>query len=262
MTISHFSGKFFFGIMLCLGLSVTDAVAQDYYEDHKKGDPYRFEEPDGFVWYKDVKNGAVQVYDKDMNVLIPRSRGYKSCTFRESSGMFSLGRFYTSADGENVTLYIGLAKKDGTEVIRWENHYTSGYRTKKGNRYVVKKDDFVGVCDSTGRELISPDLGYTSCTATHGCYKVGNKKYVGLHDYETGKVMIPLSRRYTNFSFNTVRNYIPVRRGSLKGACLMDGTEVVPPVWYDCVYNDKTGCFMVRRSADTLWEKTGITIQE
>lgn len=60
MKISHFSGKFFFGIMLCLGLSVTDAVAQDYYEDHKKGDPYRFEEPDGFVWYKDVKNGAVQ----------------------------------------------------------------------------------------------------------------------------------------------------------------------------------------------------------
>ena len=92
MTISHFSRKFVFGIMLCLGLSVTDAVAQDYYEDHKKGDPYRFEEPDGFVWYKDVKNGAVQVYDKDMNVLIPRSRGYKSCTFRESSGMFSLGK--------------------------------------------------------------------------------------------------------------------------------------------------------------------------
>lgn len=46
------------------------------------------------------------------------------------------------------------------------------------------------------------------------------------------------------------------------GLAKKDGTEVVPPVWYDCVYYDKTGCFMVRRGADTLWEKTGITIQE
>ena len=248
-----------FGIILFLVAAVSNAAAHDYYEDHKKGDPYRFEEPDGFVWYKDVKNGAVQVYDKDMKVLIPRSRGYKSCTFREDSRTFSLQRF-SQGPNEKVILYAGLAKADGTEVIRWEQQYNSCYKEKNGNRYRVKKGEFVGVCDSTGREIISPDLGYTSCLATHGCYKVGNGKYVGLHDFETGKMMIPLSRHYTSFSFNIVRNYIPVSRGNLKGACLMDGTEVIAPEWYGCVYNDKTGCFMVRRGVDTLWERTDIRL--
>lgn len=219
-------------------------------------EPQRFETEDGFVWYKSRVNGCIQIMDKDKNVIIPASRGYRQGRYKSEWGRFTVSVSAGTKNPDGVPeSYHGICLEDGTEVISPKRRYTYCLYNRGSGRYTVKKGTSVGVCDSTGRELISPDLGYESCRKSRKFYIVASADgRAGLHDYETGRLLIPVSRGYVSVSYNPVRDFVAVKRDGLCGICSNDGTEIIPPVWYDCIYNTAVQKFKGRRTKDTMWE--------
>lgn len=110
-------------------------------------------------------------------------------------------------------------------------------------RFARERDDFPGYAL---HRLQTPSRKY---------YYVTDGEHSGVIDYNTGKVLIPLDRGYTYTRYNPAYNYIQVKHGDLIGACLEDGTELIPPEWFGCVFNSARGKFMVKSSPDKLWEE-------
>lgn len=218
-------------------------------------EPEKIVEEDGFVWYKERVDGCQQIYDGNGNVIIPSSRRYGWGRYMPDWGMFSV---WSRSDRRNAAglpeSYYGICLKDGTELISPNRRYTSCRYSKDTRRFTVKKGNYVGICDSTGREMISPDLGYESCRRSRSFYSVSSGTSEGLHDYATGKMIIPVSRGYNVASYNPVRDFINVKKNGLCGICLKDGTEIIPPVWFDCIYNTAVKKFRGKRTLNSMWE--------
>lgn len=223
--------------------------------------PQKFEEKDGFVWYRTRTDGHLQILDKDQRVIIPASRGYNQGKYKPEWGKFTVW----TLSGKKTSIgmpeaYYGVCLKDGTEMISTKRRYTSCSYSKNAGRYTVKKGNSCGICDSTGRELISPDLGYTSCSKSRMFYLATSPDGCeGLHDYETGKMLVSAKRGYHSISYNPVRDFLNIKKDGLCGICKKDGTELIPPVWYDCIYNTLTKTFRGKRTKDSQWEDINLS---
>lgn len=240
-------------ILTVAALFVTMVVNVSPLCAQRTSEPEQRTETDGFVWYKVRTGGACQVLDADKKVIIPASRGYRTCTYQPDRKYFKVMAGGV-VNGGVIVSYLGICLRDGTELISPKRHYTGIRYSEKSNRYVVKRDKYVGVCDSVGREMISPARGYTDCMHKHGYYIVSNGKYEGVCDYVTGKEIVPLKRGYTQCSYNPVRNHIKVKRGNLYGICTPDGKEIIAPAWYDVIYNTAVHKWKGKRTLNSQWE--------
>ena len=256
MNIRGFLKKFFFAVCLFIGMSGVSAWAQEDEYDPASDPtiPRRYEDPDGFVFYRAHINHFTQATDENGKIIIPASRGYRYCTYMPKSKKIRAS-VYENKNGVTIT-YYGVFNTDGTEIIPRERLYTKLLFVSSSKRFSVKKGEYSGVCDSLGREIISPDMHYIDCKPhQEKYYYVTDGGHSGVIDYNTGKVLIPLDRGYTYTRYNPAHNYIQVKCGDLIGACLEDGTELIPPVWFGCVFNSARGKFMVKSSPDKLWEE-------
>ncbi len=174
-----------------------------------------------------------------------------------SGQKFSVIIFRIFCESARKHRYGGLSGTDSRGAhVPCERLYTKLLFVSSSKRFSVKKVEYSGVCDSLGREMISPEMHYIDCKPhQEKYYNVTDGEHSGVIDYNTGKVLFPLDRGYTNTGYNPAYNYIQVKRGDLIGACLEDGTELIPPEWFGCVFDSARGKFMVKSSPDKLWEE-------
>ena len=146
-----------------------------------------------FSWYE-IKPNGFGAKDKSGKILVPED--YVINSFKD-------GFFYVKKDG-----YEGIYDKTGECLIPTNRQYHGIYKWEFEDRTAficirtIGKDKTIkGVCDANGKELISPDRGYTSvlCRAQKG---------------------IP---------------YFKVERGKKEGLCNASGKEIVSPK-YKFVY--------------------------
>lgn len=220
----------------------------------KTTEPELKTEKDGFTWYKMRIGGNCQVLDADKKVIIPASRGYRTCTYQPEKKNFKVSRAEMSKEKMFFRNSYGLCRIDGTEILSPNRGYTGFTFNSHDSYYTVKKDNLVGVCDSTGRELISPDRGYTLCTKKHGFFIVSDGKSEGACDLASGREIVPLKRGYTFCNFNPARNFFHIKKGTLCGVCSADGTEIIPPEWSDCIYNTSVKKWRGKRTVNSQWE--------
>lgn len=87
MNIWGFLKKFFFAVCLFIGMSGVSAWAQEDEYDQASDPtiPRRYEDPDGFVFYRAHINHFTQATDKNGKIIIPASRGYRYCKYMPKS---------------------------------------------------------------------------------------------------------------------------------------------------------------------------------
>ena len=84
--------------------------------------PRRYEDPDGFVFYRAHINHFTQATDENGKIIIPASRGYRYCKYMPKSKKIRAS-VYENKNGVTIT-YYGVFNTDGTEIIPRERLYT------------------------------------------------------------------------------------------------------------------------------------------
>ena len=137
---------------------------------------------------------------------------------------------------------VGLTDFTGKEIISPNRGYTGFHTYESKNGYIeVNKDKFAGLTDLTGKEIISPDRGYTyiSTLDAKGGYIKVNKDKFAGLTDLTGKEIISPNRGYTYISMLDANNGYFVVEKNGKGVVNKQGTEIVAPV-YGLDYCDAT----------------------
>ena len=114
-----------------------------------------------------------------------------------------------------------------------------------------------GLTESVEPEKIVEEDGFVwSKERVDGCQQI--------YDVD-GNVIIPSSRGYgwgrympdwgmfSVWSRSDRRNAAGLPE-SYYGICLKDGTEIIPPVWFDCIYNTAVKKFRGKRTLNSMWE--------
>ena len=210
----------------------------------------RHESEDGFVWLVRRQKGYYEVFDASGKVIIPLSRRYTAVRYNHQRHYFHVGRRIDAN-----TTYRGCCAADGTELISPDRGYTFCSYVDFKKTYTVKKGEFVGFCDSLAREVLSPDLGYTSYKydKEHDGYHVGRYDVAGYCDSQFHEI-VPISRGYT-YCRRQGDHFLIKRDEHMCGGCDKDGKEIVPPVWYNVVWNNSVNAFMGKRDLNSRWEK-------
>lgn len=106
MNIWGFLKKFFFTVCLFIGMSGVSAWAQEDEYDPASDPtiPRRYEDPDGFVFYRAHINHFTQATDENGKIIIPASRGYRYCKYMPKSKKIRAS-VYENKNGVTITYY-------------------------------------------------------------------------------------------------------------------------------------------------------------
>lgn len=136
----------------------------------------------------------------------------------------------------------GAADKDGKILLPMSMQLTRvKYRpsTKSGKHGVfeVYKEDFVGVYDSQGVEILSPDKGYTYWKYignNENGYLLVNKGDLeyGFCDLNQNEIIAPGKYSYVHFNTN---GFFEVKQGDYEGICDLNGHEIIAPNKYTSI---------------------------
>ena len=136
----------------------------------------------------------------------------------------------------------GAADKDGRILLPMSMQLTRvNYRPStvlgKYGVFEVYKEDFVGVYNSQGVEILSPNKGYTYWKyigdSENGYLQVdkGNMKY-GFCNLNQNEVIAPGKYSYVSFDKN---GFFEVEQGDYKGICDLNGNEIIIPGKYTSI---------------------------
>ena len=156
----------------------------------------------------------------------------------------------------------GVQSVSGQEIIPCQFlsiYYSCGY-------FIVSNGKCNGLFDLKGKEIISPDRGYTGFSvynAKDGYLVVKKDNMAGLTDL-TGKEIISPDRGYTDISvYNAKDGYFVVKKDNMAGLTDLNGREIISPDhgYTDIyVYNAKDGYFEVKK--DNMAGLTDLTGKE
>ena len=106
MNIWGFLKKIFFAVCLFIGMSGVSAWAQEDEYDPASDPtiPRRYEDPDGFVFYRAHINHFTQATDENGKIIIPASRGYRYCKYMPKSKKIRAS-VYENKNGVTITYY-------------------------------------------------------------------------------------------------------------------------------------------------------------
>lgn len=136
----------------------------------------------------------------------------------------------------------GAANKDGkilfpTSMQLTRVKYRPSTESGKYGVFEVYKEDFVGVYDSQGVEILSPDKGYTYWryigNNENGYLRVdkGDLEY-GFCDLNQNEIIAPGKYSYVHFNTN---GFFEVKQGDYEGICDLNGHEIIAPNKYTSI---------------------------
>ncbi len=174
---------------------------------------------------------------ESLNILLP---GHDIMAFVEKKQKTESDGFiwYELRDYPNY----GAADKNGNILfpmnrqltkIKYHPSTTAG----KFGVFEVFKDDIVGVYNSQGIEILSPDKGYTYWkyigNSENGYIRVdkGPLEY-GFCDLNQNEIIAP--GKYSYVSYNT-NGFFEVKQGDYEGICDLNGTELIAPNKYTSI---------------------------
>lgn len=148
----------------------------------------------------------------------------------------------------------GAADKDGKLLIPMSMQltrvkYLPSTVSGKYGVFEVYKEDFVGVYNSQGFEILSPNKGYTYWkyigNSENGYLRVdkGNMEY-GFCDLNQNEIIAPGKYSYVSFNKN---GFFEVKQGDYDGICDLNGNEIIAPGKYSSVYFNANGFFEVKQ---------------
>lgn len=137
----------------------------------------------------------------------------------------------------------GVADKDGNILLSLEMKLTSvKYLPSKrvGGRGVfeVEKDDCIGLYNSNGVEILSPNKRYTKWRyigdSKCGFFCVSRGKYrYGICNLNQEEIIAP--GKYSSVEYLT-EGFLKVEKGDFEGICNLMGTEIISPNRFSRVY--------------------------
>ena len=173
----------------------------------------------------------------------------------------------TKAESDNYTWVkirgngcIGVENVNGATLIPLSRKYTLVYYCNSRNFgigfFYVERLGEKGVCDLNGKEIISPDRGYTNVDRHDGYFEVVKNGKKGACDLN-GKEIISPDRGYTNVDRHD--GYFEVVKNGKEGACDLNGKEVVPPQYERLFYSNYSNQFEYKNSSGE-WVGLGISL--
>lgn len=128
----------------------------------------------------------------------------------------------------------GAEDQNGITLIPSSRGYTSLMYNSRGVFYAYRGSKY-GVCDLTGKEIISPDRGYTTITRGKDGYSVNKGLNEGFCDL-SGREIISPDRGYETVFVK--KDYFMIKKNGMWGACDLTGKEVVHPQYSNGVFYD------------------------
>lgn len=194
-------------------------------------------EDDGFVWYKIHYSG-------DGNSYGAEDQNHKTLipTKRGYSLIYynkyeKLFRFWKTIKQKRSE---GVCDLSGKEIISAEKGYDFVTYRSNDNLFDVERNGKKGICGPSGEEIISPDRGYEKilCYTESEYYLVERNGKGGVCDGE-GKEIISPDRGYDYVGYYVF--YYKVKRDGKEGACDLSGKELLPPQYASVFYDKRFG---------------------
>lgn len=141
-------------------------------------------------------------------------------------------QWYELCDG----ILRGAEDKSGHTLIPLSRGYTGLFYRKENGMFHVLIDNNWGVCDVTGKEIISPKRGYSNVVFLKGegllgFYSVEKNEAEGICDIN-GKEIISPNRGYSSITYlndGDHDGYYSVEKNKSKGICDINGKEIISP---------------------------------
>lgn len=230
----------------------------NYYEVPEGGKP---------AWFSVKKNGLQGACDVTGKEIVPPvytgllygSKGFEG---KKGDGNYSL--LGITLPGHDIMAYVKKEQKNESDGFVWyelKDYPNYGAADKDGKLllpismqltrieyrpstvagkygiFKVYKEDFVGVYNSQGVEILSPDKGYTYWSYVGneeiGFLQVdkGNLKS-GFCDLNQNEIIAPGKYSYAHFNAN---GFFEVKQGDYEGICDLNGHEIIPPNKYTSI---------------------------
>lgn len=213
---------------ICYGGSIC--YAQDIVKELK-------EEKDGFKWYLLKQDKYFGATDINGNTIIPLSNKF---VFLWYSKLENQDRGFLNVKDENDNW--GIYDNNGRVIISTDREYDIiiYHITDLGFKYFgVGKDNKTGVCDLTGKELISPQI----CDAiiyNDDNFKVcidGNFKNTGIKLSKKDPLNNSSSFKQIETDAKSGFKWYRVHKGDYIGAESVDGKQLIPIKYESVAYN-------------------------
>lgn len=176
-------------------------------------------EPDGFKWQEVKKGNLHGAETPEGNTIVPTE--FSLVAYHANNGYFR----GTAED------YVAVFEPDGRCVIGTDRKYNEVYKHKQRNGeayYTVYRKEgdkkFTGICDSRGKEIISPDRGYETISLQNG----GEKRWYA------------------------------VSRDNKTGACDSRGKEIIAPEYENLTYYENS----FHSLKDNEWSTLNVSIDD
>ena len=202
-------------------------------------------EKSGFTW-TEVKSGELIGVEVNGKTVVPIRYNYIE---------YSPGYFDVSIFGN--PMISACYTKDGTCIIPESRGYNSlsSYMASDEGYIHVTKDGKAGACDTSGKEVISPSLGYEQISFNRNqpdfcTVKKGGTW--GLYSLWANMEIIPPSFGYTNIALWGMKdNSLDVYKGDKVGRFdIVKQKEIIPVGRYDSIYrgdSDGVGFYYVKK---------------
>lgn len=230
----------------------------NYYEIPEGGKP---------AWFSVKKNGlqgACDVTGKEIVPPVYTGLLYGSKGFEGKKGNGNYNLLGITLPGHDIMAFVekkqktegdgfvwyelrdypnyGAADKDGKILFPMSMQltrvkYCPSIVSGKYGVFEVYKEDFVGVYDSQGVEILSPDKGYTYWkymgNNENGYLRVdkGDLEY-GFCDLDQNEIIAPGKYSYVHFNTN---GFFEVKQGDYEGICDLNGHEIIAPNKYTSI---------------------------
>ena len=144
----------------------------------------------------------------------------------------------------------GAEDQNGKTLIPTTSGYGSiMYYNTKGV-FCVYKGGKCGICDLTGKELISPNREYTTISKQKDGYYVNKGLNEGFCDL-SGREIIAPDRAYETISKREY--YFMIKKNGLWGACDLTGKEIIPPQYSNGVFYDSGKYYTMDSSGNSVY---------
>ena len=189
------------------------------------------DEKTGFTW-TEVKNGELLGAEVEGKTVVPCRYNYIS---------YNPGFFDVCIYGN--PMISACYTKDGSCIIPESRGYNSlsSYLALQEGSISVTKDGKAGACDKTGKEIMSPSLGYEQISIYKDhpdfCSVKKNGSW-GLYSLMSRKEVIPTSYGYTRIAlWGMKNNSVEVQRGDEVGRFdIVKQKEIIPVGRYESIY--------------------------